>query len=331
MFLRKPARYKVDLSDSAKNKWEKIIDENYDKLKNVMNHINPTINSIKGNKFFSKMLDFIILTAKNMKLILYSDEIDYLSKRLDMNFSDIFLLQLMYEFSACCTSIISKTKNGKICHARSMDWDMTYLKDLTIEIDFYDKKKHLFTGITWAGYLGIFTGISKNKWSISLNYRKRDSPNIVKNIKNIIWQKWPAGFLIRECLSKDIDFQEAKRYFMYSELISPCYFIICGSELDQGAIITRDSNELINIRDIEKDEKFLIQTNMDYWEENKNKNILLSKIRRERAQEYLENNDINNPFNLWELMFLSPILNGFTIYITLMIPSDDYTETLIPK
>ena len=46
-------------------------------------------------------------------------------------------MQLIYEASAQCTSIIGIDENGYPIHARTMDWEMPFLRPLTIEACFY--------------------------------------------------------------------------------------------------------------------------------------------------------------------------------------------------
>ena len=59
-----------------------------------------------------------------------------------------------------------------------MDWDLPILRKLTFQAKFKFKNKTLFTGTTWAGYLGILTGMrhpqtkDEEGYSISINYRR---------------------------------------------------------------------------------------------------------------------------------------------------------------
>ena len=40
-----------------------------------------------------------------------------------------------------------------------MDWELDLLKPLTIEVDFQKAGKTAYVATTWAGYVGVFTGL----------------------------------------------------------------------------------------------------------------------------------------------------------------------------
>jgi hypothetical protein len=67
------------------------------------------------------------------------------------------LLQLSYE-SRGCTSIATVI-NGNAVLARTLDWDLPELRDLTIELDVRHGTTPLYTATTFAGYVGILTAM----------------------------------------------------------------------------------------------------------------------------------------------------------------------------
>jgi acid ceramidase len=78
----------------------------------------------------------------------------------------------MYDLSAFCTSILSKTKDNKIIHSRNMDY--TYPEEMRkiIYIAKFMKKGKLLYEATMFGTTNVvFTGIKPNSFSISLNMR----------------------------------------------------------------------------------------------------------------------------------------------------------------
>jgi len=47
------------------------------------------------------------------------------------------MMQLVYEASAYCTSIIAEnSENNKPIHIRTMEWELPFLKPLTIDVVF---------------------------------------------------------------------------------------------------------------------------------------------------------------------------------------------------
>jgi len=95
-----------------------------------------------------------------------------------MNEGILVALQLVYEASTCCTSIVVEDDKGvphhmfapdlpfyrfllivyKLCiciyylFSRTMDWELDFLEPLTIEIDFQRGGKTLYVATSWAGY-----------------------------------------------------------------------------------------------------------------------------------------------------------------------------------
>jgi hypothetical protein len=74
----------------------------------------------------------------------------------------LVLLQLVYEASAACTSIVvpqDPTQGDSIPqHIRTMDWGMEFLRPLTIEVEFTKGGRTLYVATTWVGYVGVLTG-----------------------------------------------------------------------------------------------------------------------------------------------------------------------------
>ena len=89
------------------------------------------------------------------------------------------MMNLFYELVAQCTSIVAETPDGKIYHARNLDFGVGLaftdgLRNLTLEVlifsvafwpnqlgcqvEFQKGGKTLFTGVTYAGYVGMLTG-----------------------------------------------------------------------------------------------------------------------------------------------------------------------------
>lgn len=196
---------------------------------------------------------------------------------------------------------------------------MSFLKDITIEVEFTSKDKPIFRATTWVGYVGIFTGLNlEHKYSVAVNYRRTKPINYMTLIGNAIStfdMNWPVGYLVRETLSSNHKFEKAKDIFSNSPLISPTYISMCHK--DNSCILTRDVDKLYK----ETTDWPLIQTNVDC--DKTSPDILYSNQRREICQKLLEskNADIKKGLNVF------PILNKETVYCNVIIPSTGYYMT----
>ena len=76
-----------------------------------------------------------------------------------------------------CTTCIVKgdplQAKGKLFLARTLDWDMPVLREFTIEVSFVQKKKEVFRATTWAGYVGVLTGLRRGSFAAAVNFRSR--------------------------------------------------------------------------------------------------------------------------------------------------------------
>ncbi len=66
--------------------------------------------------------------------------------------------------SDACTSIVAQTTDGKILHARNLDFwaGMGFtdsLKDMTIQVEFQKQGKTVFYATTFAGMAGVLSGM----------------------------------------------------------------------------------------------------------------------------------------------------------------------------
>ena len=124
-----------------------------------------------------RLLKPLLKLATYSNGIMYREELLSISKQTSIDAGLLLLLQLVYEAFAACTSVIVKTERYPI-HIRTMDWNLPILRKLTFQAKFKFKNKTLFTGTTWAGYLGILTGMrhpqtkEEEAYSISINYRR---------------------------------------------------------------------------------------------------------------------------------------------------------------
>ena len=77
-----------------------------------------------------------------------------------------------------------------------------------------------------------------------------------------------ATWLVRDVLERSYDYEGAVSELSTRPLIAPCYFIVSGTEHNQGHLITRGRNETIQPLqlNLEDDRWYLLETNYDHWE-----------------------------------------------------------------
>ena len=180
-----------------------------------------------------------------------------------------------------------------------------------------------------SGYVGVLTAFKKEKFAISVNFRRDENGSLMKNISKLILYKWPVGFIVRQVMIEENSYDSAVNRLATSQLAAPCYLTVCG--VDDGCIITR-SHDTELPRQTLKDRNCIYQTNIDWWfDKVQNKDNILWSIERiilikkflESKGEYIKRRDI------WALYKTNPVKNEETIYISLMCPKVGYLQSRV--
>jgi len=186
------------------------------------------------------------------------------------------LLNLGYELTDACTSIVAATTSGKVFHARNMDfWEgmgfTDTLRNLTYQATWSTGGKVVMQTTQFAGYVGILSGLRPSDgFSITINTR-----NYPEGIQELFYEVLVAleqknsnlvSFLSRDTLMTQSSFEAAVAFLSTRPLIADVYYTIAGAESNQGAVISRNR---INATDVWRlqppSQWFLLQTNYDHW------------------------------------------------------------------
>ena len=203
------------------------------------------------------------------------------------------------------------------------------------------KNRTLYSATTWAGYIGILTGIRPHCFSVSINYRLLNKSRF-NNILKTLTLSWPVSYAVRHALESCYSYETAVEYFKKVPLISPVYITVCGVKKNEGCLITRNPEKtehfisLDNLQSEEdskliylaKDLGFILQTNCDWWlveNINDDDTIMSSRKRVESAiKSFKELNSIDEEEIANTIFLKPPIVNQLTIYITAMCPKNGY-------
>jgi len=174
-------------------------------------------------------------------------------------------MNLIYDISAGCTSIVAQTSTGEILHARNLDYPIPNLQNITIQVDFRSSGKTQYTATTFAGYVGVLTGLRPFAWSVSVN--ERDHPgNQADNILAMLEGGASIGMFLRTALASQPSFQSALNLTQHVKLMAPVYLTMAGANPGEGAVVTRDRDGPADVWFLLPPSQFyLIETNDDHW------------------------------------------------------------------
>ncbi|XP_061439366.1 N-acylethanolamine-hydrolyzing acid amidase-like [Rhineura floridana] len=247
----------------------------------------------------------------------FAGEVRGLYKALGLNVGDGLLLNLAYECSAFCTSIIAQDDDGNIYHGRNMDYLFgDILRKITIDVDFLKNGQVKFKGTTFFGYVGLWTGQSPHKFTVSGNERANGFwwENVVAAFLN---RNSLVSWLVRTVLNEAESFEAAALMLSKTPIIADVYYIIGGTTPREGAIITRKRSGPVDIWPLDplSGGWYRVETNYDHWTTPPpldDRRTPAMKALNATGQSKI------NPKSLYNVLSVQPVLNNCTVYTTVM-------------
>uniref|UniRef100_A0A1X7URV2 Acid ceramidase N-terminal domain-containing protein n=1 Tax=Amphimedon queenslandica TaxID=400682 RepID=A0A1X7URV2_AMPQE len=193
-----------------------------------------------------------------------------------------------------CTSILATTKAGKIIHGRNLDYGGP-LRKLAVTVHFQRNGITVYSGTTFAGYVGILTAVKPGRF-LALKVRDLlDDPSS--------------------------DFEKVVDTIVNTQFIGPFYAIVGGVSGDEGAIITHNRTAGIDVWRLNSSENrwFILETNYDHWTPPPE-----SDDRRDPANKMMNETGLSNisSDSIFKILSTPPILNDGTIFTVLMSAAD---------
>jgi len=254
----------------------------------------------------------------------FADEMRGISAAAGIGLGEILVMNFIYDLTAFCTSTVAQDSEGRIFHARNLDYSFPdYLRNITIEVEFMSQGKLSYKGTTYAGYVGLLTGMRPNAFTVTID--ERDQGTWWENALEIL-NKYKLGlsFLIRDVLSTPgATFTQALQRYSDTPLIAPVYIILGGMAAGEGAIITRNQTHAVDVWMLWKGDLpnnfWRLETNYDHW-----KPVPPTDDRRtpgNNAMQAMGNTHITKEA-LYGVMSTPKVYNTATTYTTIMSAQD---------
>ena len=167
-----------------------------------------------------------------------------------ISLGELTAINLMYEFTVFCTSIVAENSAGELFHGRNLDYSISGLQNLTAQIDFTRAGETVYKGTEFVGYVGLLTGMRPGGWSVSVDQRatydfanatKKDSlSGLVENLVSAATGGSTLGMFLRNTLDTETSFADALDKLKKEKLIAPVYLTVAGTDHLEGAVITRN-------------------------------------------------------------------------------------------
>jgi len=207
----------------------------------------------------------------------YAEEIRGCAAAMGLPYGWLTWVNLGYEVTSACTSIVAQTKQGKVYHVRNMDfwdgiWLTDHLKNLTMTLEYQKGGKTQYYATSFAGYVGVLSGMKPNVFSVSINtryYPKNGLKNFLYELVAAITEKNNSlvSFLTRNAMNTETTFAGAMNLLSNGPLIADVYYTVAGPGINtfDGAVISRNILNASDIWRLNATQWYLAQTNYDHW------------------------------------------------------------------
>jgi len=249
----------------------------------------------------------------------------------DLTLGMIVGLNMMYEWTTLCTSIVAEDPKGKMFHGRNMDWSFDGLSfwNLTMFADYQRGGVTQYSGISWTGYVGLLSSLN-GAFSITVDQREKyNTDGIRGNIEAVQNGATLVAFLLRDIVANNKTYGDALSTLTNAYIPAPVYLIIGGKGQDEAAVVTRNRTDAVDVwkygqPDVRCADWYLAQTNYDHWEPD-------SKTDPRQTQAIAALNKMGrtnlNGDNLWTQVMQTPnVLNNGTQYTIIVGLQDNYVR-----
>ncbi|XP_062855851.1 N-acylsphingosine amidohydrolase (acid ceramidase) 1a [Trichomycterus rosablanca] len=340
-FINKVTWYTLNLDLPPTERWTHVIKEKKAELAKMIQAIRDLANSF----FHGKLIH---LVDKELPLIVdtlpypFNEEIKGIAAASGVPLGEIVLFNIFYEVFTVCTSVVAEDVNGKLYHARNLDfglfmgwdrknqtWTITEkLKPLVVNIDFKRNNRTVFRSTSFAGYVGMLTGIRPREFTLTMNERFNVDGGYIGILEWILGKRdgmW-MSFLTRRVLENATSYEDAKHQLIKTKLLAPAYFILGGNQTNQGCVITRGRINTLDVWEInlKLGRWYVLETNYDHWEEPfilDDRRTPAMKCMNKTTQENI------NFQTLYDVLSTKPVLNKLTAYTSLMEVSSGKLES----
>ncbi|KAL5013936.1 hypothetical protein ScPMuIL_008206 [Solemya velum] len=259
-----PPVYSVDLNNPARTRWNHVTQD----YKYMVPQIEKTLSQLVPSEV-RPVVDLIAERLDDTILEPYADEMRGIAEVFGVKLGDIVLLNLIYDITAWCTSIVAMDDHGVVWHARNLDYYYgDILRNMTIVARFMKDKQEIFAATTYAGYVGVVTAQKAYRFSVTIDQRghRIHVGYLWQNLLVALFDKQSSyvTFLVRQVMEGAGSYSDAVDILSHTVLHAPVYFIVAGSGPREGVVITRDRLAAAN-QMFMGSKWFVLETNYDNW------------------------------------------------------------------
>uniref|UniRef100_A0A914XGG3 ceramidase n=1 Tax=Plectus sambesii TaxID=2011161 RepID=A0A914XGG3_9BILA len=173
----------VNLDQAPRDRWTKIATTYKVQIKDLIDTIKGLVEPIVPNA--AQWIDLLFGSLDDKLPQPYNDELKGIADATGIPLGEIVMYNIFYEIFTVCTSIVAQDPNGKLYHARNLDfglflgWDhITHnwavsakLRKMVININWMQGGRLLFKSNNFAGFVGLYNGLKPHAFTLTANER----------------------------------------------------------------------------------------------------------------------------------------------------------------
>ena len=270
-----PPVYTVNLSLPAAEMWAEVARDFAPKFPKLFAEIEA--------KLPKELLDEVAAITPDLNKYLFPrfvEEMKGIARHGNVSMKRIVLLNLLYDIHAydqteeapsihvAVNSAIDP--NNPIIVGSTFSWVYTpLLRDMIIVVGSKISEDHKIRGTTFAGMVGLHSGVIAADFSASYAERKTDPSDSWKVLFELLRSGNSSTLALRIRHKQQFDvlgelFPSAVQDFSSFQLLAPSYLMLGGWNAGQGVIITRDRLAAYD-KQFFGDNWYLVGTNVDPW------------------------------------------------------------------
>jgi acid ceramidase len=338
--------YVVDLDKAPVERWNEISTVYADQIKNLVQAAKQFITAFLGEQLVDQLEKYLGQLIEKFPQP-YADELRGIANAAQLPLGDIVLYNIFYEIDTVCTSIVAEDEQGRLYHARNLDfglflgwnekthdWTITeILRKTIINIEWRKAGKTVFKTVNFAGFIGAYNGVKPQRFTVTANQRfDKDGGfvGIMKWLKGDNSLSWMT-LLVREVLETANSYEEAVARFTNTPLMAPVYYIVGGNSSGQAEIVVRAREktlETVRLNPSTPTGWYILETNYD-----PSAKPLFIDDRRTPGNQCMQKLGRKNVgfAGIFNVLSSTTNLNKLTAYTTMMQVDTGTVETYIQK
>lgn len=156
-----------------------------------------------------------------------------------VSFPMLLSMNLLYDITTACTSIVAQDEKGGLWHGRNLDFPFLSLKNVTATVEFQRKNKTIATGTTFVGFVGLFTAKRGKHFSVTMDGRYTGGSGmkgivaaverLVQNMRRL-WRfhAAPNTYVLRDVATSPLSttYARALQSLQLTPVATEAYFIV---------------------------------------------------------------------------------------------------------